>query len=213
LIHIYEDNWLYKRDIVKSIILNLIGKTPNKIYARKCKLRTVDNKLVREFLEYNHIQGFLGSKVKLGLFYEDKLISLMTFGTLRKNLGQKSKEGSWELLRFCNKLNTNVIGGASKLFKHFINNYQFESIISYADRSWSKGNLYEKLGFKLSHETKPNYHYIDKINIIRINRFNFRKDKLISEGFDTTKTEHEIMLERGYYRIYNSGSYKFIYFK
>jgi len=134
----------------------------------------------------------------------------MTFGGLRKNLGQEYKKGNFELLRFCNLLNINVIGGASKLFKYFTENYKYKYIISYADRSCSKGDLYEKLGFKLSHETKPNYYYIHRLN--RLNKFNFRKDKLISEGFDSNKTEHEIMFERGYYRIYDSGSlkYKFI---
>lgn len=214
LIHIYEDDWLYKQDIVKSRILNILGKTPNKIFSRKCKIEEVtDNKLIRQFLEDNHIQGFVGGKVRLGLFYNGELVSLMTFGNLRKNLGQKLDEGSWELLRFCNKKYTNVVGSASKLFKYFINNYKYESIISYADRSWSIGGLYKNLGFDLEHTTKPNYYYVDKLNVIRLNRFNFRKDKLVKEGFDSSKSEYDIMFERGYYRIYDSGSYKFIYKK
>jgi len=207
LIHIFEDNWIYDKDIVISRILNLLGKS-EKIMARKCEIKEItDNKLSKNFLEKNHLQGFVGSQIKIGLFYNEILVSLMTFGSKRKAMGQKSIDGSYEMLRFCNKLNINVIGGASRLFKYFIEHYKPKEVISYADRSWSSGDLYEKLGFKLIHKTKPNYYYV--IGQKRYHRFNFRKDKLIKEGADPNKTEHEIMLEKGIYRIYDSGNLKY----
>jgi very-short-patch-repair endonuclease len=210
LIHIWEDDWIYKQEIVKSMILNKLGKTANKIFARKCKIKEItNNRFIKEFLDDNHLQGFVGSKIKIGLFYDDDLVSLMTFGNLRKNMNSKSNSDDYEMLRFCNKLNTNVIGGASKLFNYFINNYKYNSIISYADRSYSNGNLYKQLGFKLQNITVPNYYYV--IDDIRKYRFGFRKNILIKQGYDSNKTEHEIMLERKIYRIYNSGNYKFIY--
>lgn len=212
LIQIYEDDWLYKKDIVESIILNKLGKSVNRIYGRKTVVKEIkNNKLVKEFLDKNHIQGNVNSSIKLGLFYDGELISLMTFGKLRKPLNSKSKSDEYEMLRFCNKLNTTVIGGASKLFKYFLRNYNPNNIISYADKSHSNGNLYIQLGFDLSHITPPNYYYV--INGIRYNRYNFRKDILVSQGFDKGLTEHEIMNNRGYYRIYNSGNYKFEYKK
>jgi len=211
LIHIWEDNWNYKQDIVKSMILNKLGKTPNKIYGRKTKIEeVVDNKLIRNFLETNHLQGFVGSKIKLGLFYNDELVSLMTFGKRRVAMGKKkTNKDEWELLRFCNKLNTNVLGSASKLFKYFVNNYNTKEITTYADRSHSNGGLYKQLGFKFQNKTQPNYYYI--IDGIRHHRFNFRKDKLVKEGFSKEKTEHEIMIERNIFRIYDSGNLKFIF--
>ena len=211
LIQIFEDEWMYKQDIVKSRLLNIIGKTPNKLYARKCEIREVESKDSSNFLEQNHIQGKLGAKVKLGLYYDNELVSLMTFGNLRKNLGSTSKEGSYELLRFCNKLNTTVIGGASKLFKYFITNYNPINIISYADRRWSEGNLYYNLGFKLLGETKPNYFYTNKRFLKRESRFKYRKDILVKQGFNPNKSEHEIMKERGYARTYDCGTLKFEY--
>ena len=211
LIHIWEDNWIYKQDIIKSMILNKLGKTPNRIYARKCEIKEInDNKLIRNFLEKNHIQGFIGSKIKIGLFYDNELVSLMTFGKNRIPMGYKNSNiNTYEMLRFCNKLNTNVIGGASKLFKYFIKNYNPNEIITYADRSHSNGNLYYKLGFNFLTYTQPNYYYI--IDNIRHYRFNYRKDKLIKLGYNKNKTEHEIMIERKIYRIYDSGNLKFIY--
>lgn len=203
LIHIFEDEWIYKKDIVKSRILNLLGKSENKIYARKCSIKEVDSKTSREFLNENHIQGYCNSSIRYGLYYEGMLVSLMTFGGKRKNLGSNNIEGHFELLRFCNKLNTNVIGGASKLFKYFIDKKKPQNVVSYADRRWSVGKLYEILGFTLSHESQPSYFYV--INDKRENRFNYRKDVLVKEGYDPNKTEHQIMLDRGIYRIYDCG--------
>ena len=37
-----------------------------------------------------------------------------------------------------------------------------------------------------------------------------KKDKLVKEGFDSLKTESEIMSERGYLRIYDCGKKKFV---
>ncbi|MDY0268811.1 DUF7487 domain-containing protein [Trichloromonas sp.] len=210
LIHIYEDDWVYKQEIIKSMILNKLNRISNKIFARKCKIKEVNNnELIKKFLDENHIQGFVGSKHKIGLFYNDELVSLMTFGKLRKSMNNISKNDEYEMLRFCNKLNTIVIGGGSKLFNYFIKNYNPKKIISYADRNYSNGDLYKKLKFKLRHITKPNYYYV--VNGIKKYRFGFRKDILIKEGFDPTKSEHDIMLERKIYRIYNSGNLKFEY--
>ncbi|MCA9459860.1 MAG: hypothetical protein KC550_04915, partial [Nanoarchaeota archaeon] len=211
LIHIYEDDWIYKHDIVKSMILNKLGKSNNKIYARKTELKEItDNKIVRYFLDKNHIQGFIGSKVKLGLFYNNELVSLMTFGKRRVAMGKKkSEEGEYELLRFCSKLNTNVVGGADKLFKYFVRNYSPKEITTYADRSWSQGNLYYNLGFSFKGKTKPNYYYV--VGDVRHHRFNYRKDVLVKEGYDPNKTEHQIMIDRGIYRIYDSGNLRFVY--
>ena len=209
LIHIFEDEWIFKKEIVKSRLLNLIGKTPVKIYARKCEIREVSSSDSMKFLEQNHIQGSVGSQIKLGLYCNEELVSLMTFGSLRKHMGQSSKAGVFELLRFCNKLNTNVIGGASKLLKYFERNYNPIEIISYADRRWSQGKLYSNLGFDFVHNTQPNYFYVQKGYCKRNNRYNFRKSELVKQGHDKNKTEKEIMKSLGYDRVYDSGNKKY----
>jgi hypothetical protein len=208
LVHIFEDDWKYKKDIVKSIILNKIGKIPNKIFARKCEIREVPTKIVRTFLNKNHIQGFSKSKYKLGLYYNDELISLMTFGYRKTNAKKE-----FELIRFCNKINTSVIGAASKLFKHFIKNYikniQTDTILSYADISMFNGSLYKSLGFDFIHRSEPNYFWA--IGKIREHRWKYNKQNLIKEGFNPGLTEVEIMHSRGYYRIYGCGQDRYEY--
>ena len=202
LIHIFEDEWVYKKDIVKSRIKNLLGLNEIKIFARKCVIKEVSVKDNRIFLDENHIQGECKSKIKLGLYYDNELVSLMTFGKGRVIMG--GDNSNWELTRFCNKLNTNVVGGASKLLKHFIKNYNPNEIISYADRRWSQGGLYDELKFEKVNITKPNYWYI--IGNKRKHRFGFRKSILVKEGFNENKSEHDIMLERKIYRIYDCGN-------
>ena len=211
LLHIFEDEWVNKKNIIKSIIRNKLNLIENKIYARKTTIKEItDNGLVREFLETNHIQGFVGSKIKLGLFYNNnELVSLMTFGKKRKIMNSSSEEGEYELLRFCNKINTTVIGGASKLFKFFIKNYEPKEITTYADRRYSNGNLYKQLEMEYVGETPPNYWYFKNNEYERKHRFGFRKDILIKKGYDPSKTEHEIMVERGYLRIYDCGNLKY----
>ena len=210
IMQIWEDDWKYKSEIVKSMIENRLGKS-DKIFARKCEIREVSNKEAKSFLTENHIQGFVGSKIKIGLYHNAELVSLMTFGHLRRALGQRSKDNTYELLRFCNKAGTSVIGGASKLFGHFISRYEFDEIVSYSLNSHSTGNLYRKLNFDFVGETGVNYFWCK--GGIRYHRFNFRKDKLVSEGYDKRKTEVEIMRERDYYRLFDCGSKKFIYRK
>lgn len=207
LIHIFEDEWRDKTDIVKSRIRNIMNVTSKRIYARNCVIRTVGKEDTKFFLEQNHIQGSANSTIRYGLFHNEELVSVMTFCKLRKNLGQKAKEGEYELARFCNKINSIIVGGASKLFKCFIKEYNPLSVITYADRRWNTGDVYKKMGFKFSHFSKPNYFYIIKGK--RYNRFNFRKDILVKNGFDANKSEHEIMLERGIYRIYDCGTMVF----
>jgi hypothetical protein len=205
LIHIFEDEWAHKNYICKSRIKNILGLNENHLYAKDCELCQVDDKTAKDFLISNHIQGYVPAKFNLALKYNDEIVSLMTFGNLRKNLGRKSSEGSWELLRFCNKIDTSVVGGASRLMKNFIKINNPKMIISYADRRWSNGNLYEKIGFDFIHNSQPNYYYV--IGDERKHRFGFRKDILVSKyGCLPTDTEHNFCLSKGWYRIYDCGS-------
>lgn len=209
LYSIWEDDWNVKREICKSFILNKLGKTSNRIMARKCKVKEISYNDSRSFLNNNHLQGDCKSSIRIGLFHNESLVGLMTFSKLRLPLGGTNKEGVYELTRFCNLINTSVVGGASKILKYFVDKYNPISIETYSDNLISSGDIYEKIGFKYSHTSKPGYWYL--IDGVREHRFNWRKSKLIRMGYDKNKTEEEIMLELGYYRIYNAGNRKWIY--
>jgi hypothetical protein len=210
LIQIFEDEWLGKSNIVISLIKAKLGALSHKIYARKCTIKEVSFVDAKEFLDSSHLQGNCVSKYRYGLYFKDELMMIMTFGKKRKNLGENHVEGEYELLRLCSKTDTSIIGGASKLLNHFIEKHNPKKIISYADKRYSDGKVYDSLNFKYEHDSPPNYYYLDKTNFKRINRFNFRKDVLVREGYDINKTEKEIMEERGYSRIYDCGNKKYV---
>lgn len=208
LLHIFDYEWLQKKDIIKSIILNKINNISNKIYARKCVIKNVNNEDKIEFLNNNHIQGNCISSINLGLYYNDELVCLMTFGKNRFK-----KDDAIELIRFCNKINTNVVGGASKLFKYYVKQYNPQTIISFADRRYSLGKLYEILGFEFDTFTKPSYFYWKNMKIF--NRMSFQKHLLKNKLpiFDNELSEYNNMLNNGYNRVWNCGNYRFIWTK
>jgi hypothetical protein len=210
LLHIFENEWLQSntREIWKSIISNKLGLINNKVYARKCLVKEIDNKTKNEFLNTNHLQGEDISKIKLGLYYNDELVSVMTFGKSRFN-----KNYEYELIRFANKTNTNVIGGATKLFSHFKRNFNPKSIITFADKRYSDGNLYKVLGFNYLRESKPNYFYFTVNNLKLESRVQFQKHKLKDKlpVFDSNLTESENMFNNGYRRIWDCGNYVYGY--
>ena len=209
LITIWEDEWDNKQEIVKSILKNNLNETIVKINAINCSIKEIKFKESNEFLNNNHLQGSCHSSINLGLYYKDELVSLMTFSRRKKILGQNLVKNEYELLRFCSKLNTNVIGDASKLFKYFIDNFKPNKIISYVNCDISDGYLNKILGFKEIGHTKINYWWVN--GSTKYHKTNFIKRKLVKEGYDLYKTENEIMRERGYYKIYGTGNLKYEY--
>ncbi|MFA5754673.1 MAG: hypothetical protein WC905_05020 [Patescibacteria group bacterium] len=210
LIHIMEDEFK-NLDLLKSRIQNILRPDLNiRIYARKCQIREIkDKKQKSEFLKINHKQGNDNSQICYGLYYNDILVSIMTFSKQRKCFGYKNING-WEMVRFCSLIYHNVIGAASKLIRHFENDYNPNNIITFADRCWSDGNLYKKLGFVLSHISKPSYWYFNGQSGI-YHRFSFRKGTLSKKltTFDPLLSEWENMKNNGYNRFWDCGNFVF----
>lgn len=204
LIHIWEDDWKFKRDIVKSIILNRLKMINKSIFARNCKIKEVSVEESSSFLNLNHIQGNSPSQLKIGLYLGEELVSLMTFGWRYTN---RKKE--YELIRFCNKININVVGSASKIFNYFLKMNSVDTIVSYSDISLFTGGIYQKLGFIKSRLSEPNYYWV--VDGIRKHRFNYNKKRLVKMGYDPNKSESEILHEIGYFRIYSCGQEKWIF--
>jgi hypothetical protein len=202
LFTIWEDDWEEKKDIVLSMLKYKLNKIEKLISARKCEIKEVEPYIAKEFLEKNHLQGKCVDSIRVGLFYENKLISLMTFG--KRKISGKTQ---FELLRFANILNTSVVGAASRLFKYFINKYKESNIISYASLDYSTGGLYDILGFNKLNETGINYWWVKSNQ--RYHRTNFMKWKLIKDGEDPLKTEDEIMRIKGFNKIWNAGNLKY----
>jgi len=214
LITIFEDEWNTKNDLVKNKISHILGiNNSNPIYARKCFISTCDSKQAKMFCEKYHIQGYTPCSIKLAAYYDNKIVALMTFAkpSISKG-GSRTQMDIWELSRFCTS--GRVIGIAGKLLKHFQRNYSWKEIFSYADRRWSTGNMYDKIGFENKTITSPNYWYFYKKQSYneykRYHRFNFRKSVLNEKLnlFDPSRTEYENMLMNYWDRIWDCGNFK-----
>lgn len=180
-------------------------KNRQKIYARKCAISIVNLKDAKIFIEENHLQGYTKSEINIGLYYENELVSIMTFGKPRYN-----KKYDYELIRYCSS--KNIIGGAEKLFSYFIKNYNPKSIISYCDLSKFNGNTYEKLGFELKcisigkhwYNPKTGQHITD--NLLRQRGF----DQLFNTNYGKGTSNEELMLNAGFVEIYDAGQATYI---
>lgn len=205
VIHIFEHQWANKQEIIKDIIRKRLDIVERKLFARKCEIKEVEIDEAKEFIEQNHLQGYASATYKIGLYYSNELVSIMTFGKSRYD-----KKCDWELVRFANKLGTNVIGGASRILKHF-RKTNVGSIISYCDISIFSGNLYKDLGFEFSHNAKPNYFYFDS-TLTTYSRVMFQKHKLKDklDKFDPSKSEWENMVDNGFNRYWDCGNTVYI---
>lgn len=152
----------------------------------------------------------MNGSIRIGLYNGDELVSLMVFGHKRKALGSGVSFNEYELYRYCNKLDTHVVGGASRLFNYFIKEYPECIVESFSSNDISTGDLYRILGFKLIGEQKSSYWYVDN-EMNRHHRYKFRKDALVRCGLDSNLSESEITTCLGLFKIYDSGQQKWIF--
>lgn len=207
LIHVPEHSWLTKQPQWQSFILNQLGQTKTKIAARHTKVVKLEH-WPKQWLDENHLQGS-GSPtgVNYALTHNNHTVAVMTFAKPRFN-----DKYQWELVRFCTALNTHVPGAASKLLKAFEREYLPESIISYANRYWSQGNVYKRLGFEFQYNTEPGYYYCKKLDVI--SRYQAQKHKLpqLLKLYDPELTEYQNMQLNGYHRVWDSGNQVWVKF-
>jgi hypothetical protein len=204
LIQIFEDEWVNNKHKVKSKIASIFGKDyRGKIYARNCEIVEVSVKDSSEFMESYHIQGKAPAKYRYGLRYNNDLVAVMTF-----NKGTAAKANYLELNRYATS--NNVVGGFSKLLKHFwLNHHEVDSIVSFADKRYSKGGVYESTGWVLIDETRPSYTYLIGSNRFRREMFMHSKLEKMLENYDPNITEEENCRNHGIYRIYDCGLLKY----
>lgn len=199
IIILFEYEWLKHRNAVIHYLNNVFSKNRKLIYARKCEIKEISSKEAHDFENEYHIQGFKSAPIRYGLFYEDTMVSLMTFGKPNYN-----RNYQYELVRYCTS--ERVVGGSEKIFAAFNDKYNPTSIISYCDIAKFSGDVYSKLGFSLKGITSPNYFWVKDNEIY--SRIACQKFKL-SKLFDDTigqQSEIEYMTSKGFLRLFNAGS-------
>lgn len=217
LIHIFEDEFHNSKEIVFNKIAHILCIQQNlpKIYGRKCFIKEVDRCTANTFLEKYHIQGYVSSSIHYGAYYQDKLIAVMSFKR------ERNDNNHWELTRFASDYNYICCGVGGKLFKHFVREYNPDSVKSFADRRWTvdeENNIYIQLGFEFDGYTPPDYKYynpkVDRYQ--RFHKFGFRKQVLLKKYPDILipeMTETEMVKELGYDRIWDCGLIRYVWTK
>lgn len=210
LVNVWEDEWRdpVKKEITKSMLMYKLGLS-NKVYARKTTIKSITNTQAKNFYSENHIQG--GNNVhgiSYGLFKDSVLMSAMTFSKSRYD-----SKYEFELLRFANKIGYTVIGGASKLLKHFEVTVRPHSIMSYSNRNFSKTgdkSLYYLLGFHFIKHTKPMYMWVNSYTCDKLSRYQTQVSKLRKypdfRSVNPKETEYEYMRKKGYVKVSMVGN-------
>lgn len=215
LFHLFGYEWKHKRNIVESMIQYHLNSVDCKTGARTCYVAELPFNECQKFLNENHLQGSMNGSIRLGLKTKttDELVSVMVFTKMRPTIGtlKSYSENDYELARFCSKLNTSVVGGANKLFKHFIEKYHPSKVISFSDVAHTSGDLYRTLGFQKVSQSVPSYHWGDIYDDVWMNRVNcqkrFLKKLLNDDSIDIENmTERQIMESHKFVQIFDCGT-------
>lgn len=213
----YINNYYKLNQVFKDIICE-----KQKINARCCVVKEVSKEIAISFFNENHIQGAtLASSLNYGLFYENNLYAIMGFGNANYHSMKKSycndffDSTRYELHRYAVKLNTVIIGGYAKLLAHFEREKSPSYLLSYSANDWFKGDMYEKMGFKLSGLTPPRYYWIKNHEVLNREKCQTKKlcekyPNLYKEALETKASNKEtfVMLKLGYTKVYSSGTKK-----
>lgn len=208
LIHIWEDDWALKNNIVKNLILGKLGLHSNMLNARCCNVGKIGISEAKAFCEKHHIQGYANCSARYGLFHNGELVMVALFGKRRRICGGVPKDNVWELYRMCSVFGTRVRGGASKIMKCFVKDVKPESVVTFADMCISDGGVYEKMGFTKDGIVPPSYYWI--VEFERVPRYRFQKSNLEECQTDPSLTEDEVMRSRGCLKIWDAGKIRYI---
>lgn len=203
LMQVWEDQWKNQQEIIKDIIAARLGIIRGeKIYARKCEIREVNTADYREFCNKYHVQGYRSASVKLGLYYKNKLVQIASFNKARQYSVSGKNQYEWEWVRGCISSNNKVIGGTSKLFKHFVDTYKPKNILCYSDWNLFSGKGYEESGFLFEGYTGPDKFYItNNQQLTRINRNPFAYQ------------QYKEMVDKGLlFECHGCGSKKYVWY-
>ncbi len=210
LIHIFENEWILRRDTVKKKLTHILKNSSDTVHANSCKVDTITNEEARAFLEEHHLQGYTQSSFRFGLFLKNELVGVMTF-----EKASTDNPISWKIKR--SAFSKHVEGAAQKLFTEFRRRQDPNRVLIYADRRWRSklNNVYKNIGFELKNITEPSYYYFEESSTQLYPQTTFRKEVLNEklENFDSTLTEWENMQNHGFDRIWDCGHLKYIWTK
>lgn len=207
LITIFEDEWLDRPDVVRSILTNRLGKSQAGVGGRQLQIEEITSGESRAFLNKHHIQGAATGSYHIGAFHKGVLVGVMVMGPPTRQMSLYQ----WELKRFAAD-GRNHPGMMGRLFNHFLRTRHPESIVSFSDNRWFPGGSYQQLGFLRDAEIAPDHYYVK--NGVRYHKSKFRKSgirRLHPEHYDEALTERAMMENIGYGRIWDCGKIRWVW--
>ena len=154
LIHVFEDDWMYRRAIMEDILRTVINPHHRqRVYARRCSIETLGLQQTNDFLERNHLQGgVLTQTVAYGLMFDGTLVALVSFVRYRDG---------YVLQRYSVRLGFTVLGAFSRLLCHFIRQHSPQKITTYCDKSVFTGDIYRRADFQHIRTNRPQFTFLD----------------------------------------------------
>jgi hypothetical protein len=208
LIHIWEDVWLTKKQQISSRIHSFLGLNTS-FHGRKAKVVSLSITEITNFLNTYHLQGYIKAKYNFGLVANGEIIAAANFSDTRPMKDKGDDYLSAELVRFASKDGLTIVGGLSKVIKHFLKEVKVNDLMTYADRDWSIGKGYDKLGFELTAITEPAFLYLDQKSLIRY--FPHRLPKNVLSDFENQDILNleDYLAANNYVKLFNTGNLKY----
>ena len=209
LVHLWQDCWVAKKEIVRSRIAVLSGSCV-RIHARQTYVRRISRDIMFDFFATNHLLSFVNGRYNYGLFFDGQLVAAASFSSGRNVMRDGVKYRSFELLRYANLLNYRVTGGLGKLITRFVQDVNPDDIMTYVDLDWGAGKGYQKLKFEQIAVTPPQTFWIHPDELIRY--YAHRLPRQLTDDFYRMKNRNmdDFLIERGYVKIYNAGNLKYL---
>jgi very-short-patch-repair endonuclease len=178
-----EDEIRDKFEIVKSMVLNRLNRS-TKIFARKCHLDKLDDKSSDSYFETNHLMGKGRGTTYILTFNNDVVAALRL---------KRSKGNHYEISRFCNSKFLTVTGAFSKLLKFAVKDKSPDTVMTFIDKRYGKGDYLKSLGFDYVH-IYPSFRWTDGFETFHRLKFSG------NSGYD-----HNL------FKIYDCGQAKYLY--
>jgi len=159
-IYLWEDLWMKKGALVQKWLMGEV-EGRRSVFARKCTLQTITKEESDLFFEETHLLGAARAKHRYGLFYGGQLVAAAAFSNTRIIRRGERHCRSAEWVRYASRPHISVVGGMSKLLSTFVTEHHPDDVMSYANKDWSEGAAYTKLGFKAAGETPVQYYWTD----------------------------------------------------
>lgn len=159
LVHVFEDEYLHHRAIVKSKIRRLLGIAKNESFIEEqdISFAVISQSEAMSFATENELGEVTEPTITIGAFVKDELFATVLFNT------ENNKD--WIIQKTAYSVKHMFDADVYKLMiNYFIEKFEPNTIDRYLDRRWATSHVteqYEDFGFEFVEEIEPSYKYVN----------------------------------------------------